>query len=89
MSEIFNEEYYTQEVRKKFTRYRNWKKSIKYSNDLKRYLWIKVDKEKPEWDDDIDIGEIGNDNDNFIMDADYLPGGEKYDAKNTKKSNLP
>ncbi|RHZ78788.1 hypothetical protein Glove_156g13 [Diversispora epigaea] len=72
MSEVFNEEYYVQEL----------------------------DNEKPEWNEDIDIGDIGNHDDddagdienygdgddgNFIMDADYLPGGENYEAKNTKK----
>ncbi|CAG8547024.1 535_t:CDS:10 [Diversispora eburnea] len=70
MSEVFNEEYYTQEV----------------------------DNEKPEWNDDIDIDYVGNDdvyddigNDgygddgNFIMDADYLPGERKHHQSEIKE----
>ncbi|OZJ02763.1 hypothetical protein BZG36_03350 [Bifiguratus adelaidae] len=75
-----------------------------------------ADKKKPEWADDIDIGDIesdkenggeaeqasggeeyeaeedygnygGGDDDDLMMDADYLPGGEKYENtfKNSKK----
>ncbi|KAG1176681.1 hypothetical protein G6F70_003364 [Rhizopus microsporus] len=41
--------------------------------------------EKPTWNDDIDTGLPDDDNDNFIMDADYLPGGEKYTGNDKKR----
>ncbi|KAI8393517.1 KRI1-like family C-terminal-domain-containing protein [Radiomyces spectabilis] len=52
--------------------------------------------EKPVWDDDIEgyesqeeAGENYNDDDDMIMDADYLPGGEKYGTlSNRKKRKL-
>ncbi|CAG8661826.1 13530_t:CDS:2, partial [Acaulospora morrowiae] len=55
-----------------------------FGND---YYDQEVDSEKPEWGDDIDIGDLVSGNnvvkaieeDDFIMDADYLPGGERYD----------
>ncbi|RIA98498.1 KRI1-like family C-terminal-domain-containing protein [Glomus cerebriforme] len=79
------------------------------------YYAREADNEKPEWNDDVDIGDIVDSNssdqninsiinivkeynnygdynqepdgviDDFIMDADYLPGGEKYDETKFKK----
>jgi protein KRI1 len=39
------------------------------------YVGESQDNEKPVWDDDIETGLL---EDEDIMDADYLPGGEKY-----------
>ncbi|KAI8992625.1 KRI1-like family C-terminal-domain-containing protein [Pilobolus umbonatus] len=49
------------------------------------------DTEKPVWDDDIETGleeqtEVKEEED--IMDADYLPGGDKYDGKQTNKRKI-
>ncbi|KAG0739839.1 hypothetical protein G6F57_011656 [Rhizopus arrhizus] len=41
---------------------------------------------KPTWDDDIDTGL--NDDDELIMDADYLPGGDKYTSSNKRKRDM-
>lgn len=53
------------------------------------------DTEKPVWEDDIETGyedenEQYDDKGEIMMDADYLPGGEKYEAeKNKKKRKRP
>ncbi|CAG8741101.1 16028_t:CDS:2, partial [Dentiscutata heterogama] len=78
MQNIFDSNYYTQEADVDKP---EWEEDIE--DIVNKYRHSNSEKSKED-----DSESSVDDDDDFIMDADYLPGGEKYDETIAKKSKL-